>query len=127
MKELGKYLNVKKQNSTLPEKEMFCELITLYEEIVLRGDKLAENFVIDLTDYDDDFYLLIENLFHLHYGDWKTEIITWYIWERKNPETGEIGMLEWTDNDTDETKEILIECAEDLWEILKQIGDKEQT
>ena len=36
-------------------------------------------------------------------------------------------MLEWTDNDTDETKEILIECAEDLWEILKQIGDKEQT
>tara|TARA_B110000503_G_scaffold67970_1_gene106310 strand:- start:1581 stop:1955 length:375 start_codon:yes stop_codon:yes gene_type:complete len=124
MKELGKYLNIKQRTSPQSEKERFCELIELYESLVLRSDKLIEAYSLNLTDYEDNFYFFIENLFDLHYGDWKTEIISWYIWDRKNPETGEIGMLEWTDDNTDTTKEILIECAEDLWNILKQIEAK---
>ena len=124
MKELGKYLNIKQRTSPKSKKERFCELIELYENLVLRGDKLIETYSLNLTDYEDNFYFLIENLFDLHYGDCKTEIISWYIWNRKNPETGEIEILEWTDNDNDETKEILIECADDLWNILKKIKSK---
>ena len=121
MKELGKYLNIKKRNSLLSEKEMFCDLVDLYESLVLRGDELDEKYSLNLTEYEDDFYLLIENLFYLHYGDWKTEIITWYVWERKNNSTGEIGLLEWTNMETDETKEVIIKCTKDLWDIFKNI------
>ena len=124
MKELGKYLNIKKRNSLLSEKEMFCDLVDLYESLVLRGDELDEKYSLNLTEYEDDFYLLIENLFYLHYGDWKTEIITWYVWERKNNSTGEIGLLEWTNMETDETKEVIIKCAKDLWDIFKKIENK---
>jgi len=124
MKELGKYLNIKKRNSLLSEKEMFCDLVDLYESLVLRGDELDEKYSLNLTEYEDDFYLLIENLFYLHYGDWKTEIITWYVWERKNHSTGEIGLLEWTNMETDETKDVIIKCAKDLWDIFKKIENK---
>ena len=98
-------------------------MVELYEELVLRGDKIANEFQLNLIDYEDGFYLLIENLLFTKYGDWKTEIITWYIWERKDIDTGEIGLLEWTNDKTEETKEILIKCAEDLWDVLEDIDN----
>jgi len=123
MKDFGKYLSTKKRTNSLNDKDMFCELVELYEELVLRGDKIANEFQLNLINYEDGFYLLIENLFFTKYGDWKTEIITWYIWERKDIDTGEIGLLEWTNDKTEETKEILIKCAEDLWDVLEDIDN----
>ena len=32
---------------------------------------------IDLNEYNEDYYVVIENLIYLKYGEWKTEIITW--------------------------------------------------
>ena len=121
--DFGKKLHIKKRTNPLNDKDMFCELVELYEELVLRGDKIANEFQLNLIDYEDGFYLLIENLFFTKYGDWKTEIITWYIWERKDIDTGEIGLLEWTNDKTEETKEILIKCAEDLWDVLEDIDN----
>tara|TARA_B110000967_G_C18886215_1_gene564132 strand:+ start:140 stop:520 length:381 start_codon:yes stop_codon:yes gene_type:complete len=123
MIEFGKKLHIKKRTNPLNDKDMFCELVELYEELVLRGDKIANEFQLNLIDYEDGFYLLIENLLFTKYGDWKTEIITWYIWERKDIDTGEIGLLEWTNDKTEETKEILIKCAEDLWDVLEDIDN----
>jgi|TARA_R110000787_G_scaffold2050_7_gene8477 hypothetical protein len=123
MIEFGKKLHIKKRTNPLNDKDMFCELVELYEELVLRGDKIANEFQLNLINYEDGFYLLIENLFFTKYGDWKTEIITWYIWERKDIDTGEIGLLEWTNDKTEETKEILIKCAEDLWDVLEDIDN----
>ena len=123
MIEFGKKLHIKKRTNPLNDKDMFCELVELYEELVLRGDKIANEFQLNLINYEDGFYLLIENLFFTKYGDWKTEIITWYIWERKDIDTGEIGLLEWTNDKTEETKEILIKCAEDLWDVLEAIDN----
>ena len=123
MIEFGKKLDIKKRTNPLNDKDMFCELVELYEELVLRGDKIANEFQLNLINYEDGFYLLIENLFFTKYGDWKTEIITWYIWERKDIDTGEIGLLEWTNDETEETKEILIKCAEDLWDVLEAIDN----
>ena len=126
MIEFGKKLHIKKRTNPLNDKDMFCELVELYEELVLRGDKIANEFQLNLINYEDGFYLLIENLFFTKYGDWKTEIITWYIWERKDIDTGEIGLLEWTNDKTEETKEILIKCAEDLWDVLEAIDNNKK-
>ena len=82
---------------------------------------MRENNGIDLNEYNEDYYVVIENLIYLKYGEWKTEIITWYIWERKDIITGEIGLMEWTNDDTEETKEVIIKCAEDLWDVLNEI------
>jgi len=125
MKDLGKYLNIKKRISPLDEKELFCEIVDLYESVALRGHNTYEDVGINLAEYDEEFYVIIENLIYLKYGEWKTEIITWYVWDRKNLITGEIGLLEWSNEKTEEVKEVLIKCAEDLWDILKEIENQE--
>jgi hypothetical protein len=124
MNNFGKNLNVKRRAGEFVEKELFCELVDMYEELALRSEKIHSEHGFDLSSYDEDFFLTIENLFFLKYGDWKTQIITWYVWERKDLETGEVGTLEWTNEDTEETKEVIIKCSEDLWNILQQIEGK---
>ena len=124
MNAFGKNINIKKRTAPLEEKELFCELVDMYEELAIRSEKLYAEWSLSLQDYEEAFFLTIENLFYLKYGEWKTQIITWYIWERKDIETDEIGLLEWTNEDTEETHEVILKCSEDLWDILKQIEGK---
>lgn len=124
MNPFGKNLNLRKRGTEINEKEMFCGLVDMYEGLALRSEKLYTEFGLNLQEYDEEFFLTIENLFFLKYGEWKTTIITWYVWERQDIETGEIGALEWTDEDTGKTIEVIIKCSEDLWDILKQIENK---
>jgi len=124
MSGFGKNINIKKRTTPLEEKELFCELVDMYEELAIRSEKLYSEWSLSLQDYEEAFFLTIENLFYLKYGEWKTQIITWYIWERKDIETDEIGLLEWTNEDTEETHEVILKCSEDLWDILKQIEGK---
>lgn len=124
MNSFGKNLNIRKRGAELNEKELFCELVDMYEDLALRSEKLYSEWNLNLQDYDEAFFLTIENLFYLKYGDWKTQIITWYVWERKDIETGEIGTLELTDEDTGKVEDITIKCSEDLWDVLKQIEGK---
>ncbi len=124
MKNLGKHLILKKRLSPLLEKDLFCEIVDLYEDKAIRNTFLTNDTGINLIEYNEDFYLIIENLLYLKYGEWKTEIISWYIWERKDYVTGEIGLMEWSDSKTDEVKEVIIKCSEDLWDILEEIDKK---
>jgi hypothetical protein len=124
MKNLGKHLILKKRLSPLLEKDLFCEIVDLYEDKAIRNTFLTNDTGINLIEYNEDFYLIIENLLYLKYGEWKTEIISWYIWERKDYITGEIGLMEWSDSKTDEVKEVIIKCSEDLWDILEEIDKK---
>ena len=34
----------------------------------------------DTSTYDEPFYLIIENLFYVKYGEWKTDIILWWAY-----------------------------------------------
>ena len=120
----GKNINIRKRTIELDEKELFCELVDMYEGLAVRSEKAFTEFGINLQSYEEEFFLTIENLFYLKYGEWKTSIITWYIWERKDIETDEIGVLEWTNEDTDEKHEVILKCSEDLWDILNEIEGK---
>lgn len=120
----GKNINIRKRTIELDEKELFCELVDMYEGLAIRSEKAFTEFGINLQSYEEEFFLTIENLFYLKYGEWKTSIITWYIWERKDIETDEIGVLEWTNKDTDEKHEVILKCSEDLWDILNEIEGK---
>ena len=126
MNTFGKHLIVKKQLSPIHEKEIFCEIIDLYEDVALRGIDLTRNTGINLDGYNEDFYLIIENLIYVKYGEWKSEIITWYIWERKDIITGEIGIMEITNEDTDKTREVIVKCSEDLWDVLDELSKKKK-
>jgi hypothetical protein len=120
MKQFGKHLNLRKKSSPLDEKELFCEIIEVLETTIKRSNKLYKEHGLEFKEYDENFLLVIDNLFFLKYGEWKTTIIVWYLWERMDEE-GNIGELEYEDLDTGKTKVVRVKCAEDLWDIIKEI------
>lgn len=120
MKQFGKHLNLRKKSSPLDEKELFCEIIEVLEDTIKRSNKLYKEHGLEFKEYDENFLLVIDNLFFLKYGEWKTTIIVWYLWERMDEE-GNIGELEYEDLDTGKNKVVIVKCAEDLWDIIKEI------
>lgn len=120
MKQFGKHLSLRKKTSPLEEKDVFCSIIEVLETTIKRSTKLYKEHGLEFRDYDENFYLAIDNLLYLKYGEWKTEIIIWYLWEREDNE-GNIGELEYEDLDTGKKKVIIVKCAEDLWGVLKEI------
>ena len=120
MKSFGKHLTLKKKTSPFQEKELFCDVIEILEATISRSRKLYKEYGLEFQEYDENFFIIIENLFYLNYGDWKTEIISWYLWEREDDQ-GNIGELEYEDLSTGKKRVVIVKCSEDLWDILKEI------
>ena len=80
------------------------------------------NYYKDFINYEDSFYLVTETLLRLHYGEWQTDLITWYLYDRKDYDTGEIALMEWTNEDTDETKEVEIKTPGELWDTIQEFS-----
>ena len=121
MKVFGKNISVKKRSTPLNEKEQFCDILEVMEDNMLRLNELFK-LGLDFINYEDSFYLVTETLLRLHYGDWQTDLITWYLYDRKDYNTGEIALMEWTNEDTDETKEVEINTPSDLWDAIQEIS-----
>jgi hypothetical protein len=143
MKTFGKYVVVKQRNNISTEKEKFVEIINGVESCWERSKSLEENFMLDISSYDDYFYIIIESLIYLHYGEWKGDIILWWLFYRKD-EDGEILPIklkmkeiieeedeegideedideEETDEDEFGFEQIIINTSEELWDLLERI------
>jgi hypothetical protein len=67
---------------------------------------------------------MVENLLYIHYGEWKTDIILWWVYDRFGPE-GEVMAIELNDHDTNSKESVVVETAEQLWNFLKRIDKLE--
>ena len=70
-------------------------------------------------DYDDPFYIAIENLIKLNFTEEQQNLINWWIYDKFLP-TGEILIL------THQTTEEIIpsDTPEDIWELMEDIKEK---
>jgi hypothetical protein len=121
----GKLFNspviIKKQrrNKALKKKALFISLIDQYEKSVNKSQKLQEEFAIDLFDYEEPFYSIIDKLMLLMWGANVYELVTFYIYERMGLDGIPNYLIE-TDSDGNE-KEINLTTTEDLYNYLIQI------
>ncbi len=124
MKNFGKNVNIKpKKQKGLSEKEIFTDIVSLLDECFSRSASL-EQHNLNITTYDEPFYIMIENLMFLKYGEWKTDIILWWVYNRYNEE-GEIMPIKLNDHVENVEEEVMIENADQLWEFLKRIDKLE--
>lgn len=120
----GKKLKFKqrtKKQETFTEKEIFIESMEMLEEAWVRSNESYEKYKINLLEYEEQFYQVIEGFILLKYGLWKTEIILWYIFARVDAE-GNIIPLTYKIKDQEE-EEIILNNPNDLWEFLKKIEE----
>ncbi len=124
MKNFGKNVNIKpKKQKGLSEKEIFVDIISLLDDCFERSSSL-EQHNLNITSYDEPFYIMIENLLFIKYGEWKTDIILWWVYNRYNEE-GEVSPIKLNDHVENKQEEVLIETTEQLWEFLKRIDKLE--
>jgi len=120
MKNFGKNVNIKsKKKKDLSEKETFTEIISLLDECFERSVKLEEH-ALNITAYEEPFYIMIENLLFIKYGEWKTDVILWWVYNRFDEE-GNVVAIKLNDHIEDKQEEVIVETAEQLWDFLKRI------
>lgn len=120
----GKNLKFKqrtKKQETITEKEIFIETMNMFTEVWTRSNISYDKYKINLLEYDEMFYQIIEGFILLKYDLWKTEIILWYIFARVD-ENNNITPLTYKIKDN-EDEEIILNNPNDLWEFLKKIEE----
>ena len=80
-------------------------------------------FGLGMSNYEEPFYLVIENLIYMHYGEWKGDITLWWLFERFD-EDGSVLPINLNDHIKETEEEIFIETVEELWEFIKKIESK---
>tara|TARA_R110001632_G_scaffold40292_1_gene100924 strand:- start:292 stop:714 length:423 start_codon:yes stop_codon:yes gene_type:complete len=97
------------------EKELFCEVLQNLQFVNGRTMGMKHDYKINMMDYDDPFYVALENMFQLHYTQEQRNLINWWLYDKFIP-TGEMLIL--TDKDTEE--EIPSDTPEDIWDLIQE-------
>ena len=97
------------------EKKLFCEVLQNLQFVNGRTLGMKHDYKVNMMDYDDPFYVAIENLFRLHYTQEQRNVINWWLYDKFLP-TGEILIL--TDKETEEV--IPSDTPEDIWDLIQQ-------
>lgn len=102
----------KKKTQVEKKKELFISIVNSIEQIINRQNLMYAELNLDLSNYDETFLDTIDALIVLHFGKEGAEIISYYLWDRLNPDGTVTPLL-----DT-EGSEIHLENAQDLWNLL---------
>jgi len=106
-----------KKTSQDMEKLLFIEAVRLLQDLRDRSEVLAE-MGLDLTEYENAYYDLIQNLLRMSFRDAQIELINYFVYQLPDQEDFE-GTLELTKGK--KTIKRPFSTPEDLWEVLKEI------
>jgi hypothetical protein len=123
MTPFGKHLNIKSRTKDPTEKDLFVEIVNLLDECWTRSNVIEGQFGLGITNYEEPFYIVAENLIYMHYGEWQGDITLWWLFERLD-EDGSLLPINLNDHNKEEEEEVFIETAEELWDFIKKIERK---
>lgn len=113
-------LKVKKQSIELKKKNIFISLINTYEQALEKSNKLQSEFDIDLFNYEEPYFEVIDKLFLLMCGLDLYDIISYYFYERYDIENNINPIIEISESGVE--TEIYLKTPEDLYNYLMQIN-----
>lgn len=100
------------------EKDFFVNIINGLSYIYEMNLQLSVKGGIDLIDYAENYFSIIDSLLEDKYGEFKTDIITWFILfgfdEEGNPQP-----FSYRENMEAQEKTIYIKTPEELWNLLQ--------
>ena len=99
------------------KKSLFLNIIKKLKEIEERRDFMQEEIGLDMTSYEDKFFIVIEDLFKLSFNKPQISLIQAYIYEATRPEdwNGTVT-LEVSKNNT---KTYDLKTPEQLWSVIQ--------
>ena len=97
------------------EKELFCEILQNLQFVNTRTMGMKHDYKVNMMDYDDPFYVVIENLFQLNYTQEQRNLINWWLYDKFLP-TGEVLIL----TDKEDGEVIPSDTPEDIWNLMQE-------
>ena len=101
------------------EKKLFCEILQNLQFVNSRTLGMKHDYKINMMDYDDPFYVAVENLFKLNYTQEQRNLINWWLYDKFLP-TGEVLVL----TDKAEGEIIPSDTPEDIWDLIQEQNEK---
>lgn len=95
------------------EKNQFCKLVAHLDKLFQQEQKLYVDYGIDISSIVQPYWDMLEELFDFAFDESITEIIWFYVYDRKNQNGKVIG---WEDEDGTEYK---FETPSDLYEFIQ--------
>ena len=97
------------------QKDLFTGIINALQAVQIRTALTQTELKLDFGTYDEMFLQIIDSLLLLHFGKDGYELISFYLYEKINPD-GSINELH-----DDEGNVVPSETAQDIWNILVKI------
>ena len=119
---MATHIHISKKSKILSEEQMFVNIVYTLELCWGKSNKLYDLFKINILEYEEDYYQVIEGLIQLKYGLWKAEIILWYIFGRIDIDNKMHPLL--MQNEGEEEKEVFLKTPSELWEFLIELEKK---
>jgi hypothetical protein len=102
----------KKKTKEAKKKELFISIVNSIEAIINRQNLMYAELNLDLAQYDEAFLDTIDALIILNFGKEGAELIAYYLWDRVAPDGSIVSLMD------EEGKEVILETAQDLWNLL---------
>ena len=97
------------------QKDLFTGIIMALQAVQTRTILTQTELKLDFSSYDEMFLQVIDSLILLHFGKEGYEVISFYLWEKFNPDGSVNDLLD------DDENVVPSETIEDIWNILLKI------
>jgi len=118
MLKINSVVRRKKKQEADKKRELFCGVINSIEQLNIRGTLALADLNLDLGSYDEKFFEVIDALIYINFGKECTELISFYLWNRINPD-GTINPIL-----SDDGGEIYLSSPYELYDLLMKINPK---
>jgi hypothetical protein len=98
------------------QRDLFLQVITGLEAIHTRNSLLFLDLRVDFSTYDESFLEVIDMLLLAKYGKDCYELISFYLWERINPDQSLNSIV------GPEGEEIVLTTPSDLWSLMVRVN-----
>ena len=98
------------------KRDLFINVINQFEAAITKSYLLEKDHKIDMSKYEEGFYQIIDSLILLSFGKEIYELLSFYFYERYNPDGSENGLII---DETDE--EIFVKDATELWDLIIRV------
>jgi hypothetical protein len=108
----------KRKNEQNKKKELFTLAINNIETGIIRSNIAFTDLGVDYSSYDEVYHTAIDALLIMAFGKDAAELISFYLWDRVNPD-GTINPVFDEDDNEIELKDI-----HQLWDLVSKLNPK---
>tara|TARA_Y100000592_G_C5417866_1_gene291626 strand:- start:695 stop:1108 length:414 start_codon:yes stop_codon:yes gene_type:complete len=120
---LGINTDFKKKRPTIQSKNRkhTCNILKNLQYVNHRAIGMKHDYNVDMVEYDNPFYDIIDSFLKIHFNQEQQNIINWWLYEKFLPTGDSLNLV---DKKTEDT--IPTDTPEDIYEILKNLSTKNE-